>query len=157
MELQEKKKHKKIKAYRKSVYEKPTALGSDDSFSSSTSSWKPLRWVRLSLIFTMRDICINSNLDPLTKFSSSSRSTTFKNILHGTFSNDPKDHPCQHKNNQELCNEKEHSILHFKESQRKLRQQNDLNFPNERKPQQNKYLCQKKEINPKEQDWESHY
>ena len=34
--------------------------------------------MRLDLIITMRDTYINSNLDPLTKFSSSSRSTKFK-------------------------------------------------------------------------------
>ena len=51
------------------------------SYGSSTSSWKPWRWVRLDLIFSMRDIYINSNLKPLTKFTSSSRSTEFKDIL----------------------------------------------------------------------------
>ena len=47
---------------------------------SSTSGWKSSRWVRLHLKFT-RDIHINSNLDPLTKFTSSSRSTKLKDIL----------------------------------------------------------------------------
>ena len=37
--------------------------------------------MRLDLIFYMRDIYINSNLNTLTKFTSSSRSTTFKDIL----------------------------------------------------------------------------
>ena len=40
------------------------------------------------MIFTIRDICINSNLNPLTKFTSNSRSTGLKDILvetyHGT-------------------------------------------------------------------------
>ena len=44
-------------------------------------NWKPRRWVRLNLIFTMRDIYISSNLYPLTKFSSSRRTTEFKDIL----------------------------------------------------------------------------
>ena len=48
---------------------------------SSTSSSKPWRWVRLDLILSIRDIYINSNLTPLTKFTSSSRSTEFKDIL----------------------------------------------------------------------------
>ena len=39
------------------------------------------RWVRFELILTMRDIYINLNLNPLTKFPSSNRSTEFKNIL----------------------------------------------------------------------------
>ena len=51
------------------------------NYSSSTSSWKPWRWVRLDLILSMRDIYINSNLNPLTKFTSSNRSTNFKDIL----------------------------------------------------------------------------
>ena len=51
------------------------------NYGSSTSSWKPWRWVRLDLIFSMRDIYINSNLNPLTKFTSSSRSTELKDIL----------------------------------------------------------------------------
>ena len=47
----------------------------------STSSWKPWRWVRLDLVFSMKDIYINSKLNPITKFTSSSRSTEFKDIL----------------------------------------------------------------------------
>ena len=39
-----------------------------------TSTCKPWRWVRLDLIFTMRDIYINSNLKILTKFIRSSKS-----------------------------------------------------------------------------------
>ena len=51
------------------------------NYSSNVSSWKPLRWVRLSLTFMMRDLYINPNLKSLTKFTSSSRNTTFKDIL----------------------------------------------------------------------------
>ena len=51
------------------------------AYGSSTNSWKPWRWVRLDLMLSMRDIYINSHLNPLTKFTSSSRSTEFKNIL----------------------------------------------------------------------------
>ena len=47
------------------------------NYGSSTTCWKPWRWVRLS----MRDKYTNSNLNPLTKFTSSSRSTAFKDIL----------------------------------------------------------------------------
>ena len=50
------------------------------NYSSSTSSWKSWRWVRLDLIISMRDIYLNCNLNPLTKFTSSSRSTTFKDV-----------------------------------------------------------------------------
>ena len=52
------------------------------NYGISTRSWKSCKWVRLDLIFTMRDICISLNLNPLTKFtSSSSRRTKFKDIL----------------------------------------------------------------------------
>ena len=37
--------------------------------------------MRLDLIFSVRDIYINFNLNPLTKFPSSSRSTKFNDIL----------------------------------------------------------------------------
>ena len=50
-------------------------------YGSSTSNWKPWKWMRLDLIFMMRDMYINSNLDLLTKFSTRSRSTEFKGIL----------------------------------------------------------------------------
>ena len=54
------------------------------SCSSSLSSCKPWRWVKLDLIFTMRDICINIIFNPLKKFSSSRRSTEFKDLVHST-------------------------------------------------------------------------
>ena len=44
-------------------------------YNSSTNSWKPWRCTRCNLIFTVRDIYINFNLDPLTW---SNRSTNFK-------------------------------------------------------------------------------
>ena len=50
------------------------------SCSSSKSSWKPWKWVRLDLIFKIRDRYVNSNLNPLATFTSSSRSTKFKDI-----------------------------------------------------------------------------
>ena len=54
------------------------------NYGSSTSSWKPWRWVRFDLILTVTDIYINPKLSPLTKFTSSSRSTEFKDIPHVT-------------------------------------------------------------------------
>ena len=48
------------------------------NYGSSTSSWKLWRWMRLDLIHMLRDIFINFNLNPLTKFISSSRSTNLK-------------------------------------------------------------------------------
>ena len=51
------------------------------NYGSSTSSWKPWWWMRLNLILVMQDIYINSNLNALRKFTSSNRSTKFKDIL----------------------------------------------------------------------------
>ena len=51
------------------------------NYGSSTSSWKPWRWVRLDLILSMRDIYISSNMNSLIKFTYSSRSSEFKDIL----------------------------------------------------------------------------
>ena len=42
--------------------------------------------MRLDLIFSMRDIYINCNLNPFTKFTSSSRSTELKDMLPGNIS-----------------------------------------------------------------------
>ena len=50
-------------------------------YGSSSSSWNPWRWVRLDFIFKMRDVYINSNLNPLTQFTSRNRSTELKDIL----------------------------------------------------------------------------
>ena len=65
-------------------------------------------------------------------------------------SNDHKDHPNQPKNSHKLCDETGNLVLSLTESQWKLRLPHDQNFPKEGK------LCHKKEINPKEQDSESH-
>ena len=51
------------------------------SYGCYTSNWKPWRLLRLHLTIIIRNICINSNLDPPTKFSSSTGSTYFKDIL----------------------------------------------------------------------------
>ena len=51
------------------------------NYDSNTSCWKPWKWVKFDLIFMMVDIYINSNRKALTKFTSSSRSTEFKDIL----------------------------------------------------------------------------
>ena len=50
----------------------------------------------------MRDIYINSNLNTVTKFNSSSRSTEFTDILPLIISNYPKDCPKQHKDSQAM-------------------------------------------------------
>ena len=55
-------------------------------------------------------------------------------------SKDYKDHLNQHKNSHKLCNKMGHSVLSLLESQWKLRQQHDQNFPMEGKSLQNNVL-----------------
>ena len=49
-------------------------------------------------------------------------------------SNDQEDRLNQHKNSHKLCDETEHPIVNLMESQWKLREQYDQNFPIEGKP-----------------------
>ena len=79
------------------------------TYDSSTSSWKGWRWVRLDLILTMR-VTYNSNLNPLTKSTSSSRSTEFRYPPMEHLPNDLEDHPIQHKIRHKLYNETEHLL-----------------------------------------------
>ena len=57
----------------------------------------------------------------------------------GHLSNDHEDRPNQHENRHKFCDERWHPVVNSKESQWKLRQQYDQNFPIEIKPSQNKY------------------
>ena len=63
-------------------------------------------------------------------------------------SNDYEDHPNQHKNSHKLYNQTGNLVLSLLESQWKLRQQYNQNFPMEGKSLHNKHLGQKKEIGP---------
>ena len=79
---------------------------------------------------------MNSNLNPLTKFTSS-RGTEFKDTPPPpmeNLSNDHEDHPNQLKNSHKSCGEKGYPALSLLESQWKLRQQHDQNYPMEKKP-----------------------
>ena len=79
--------------------------------------------MRLDLIFSMRDICINSNLNQLTKFTSRSKSTKFKEYPPmERLSNDHEDCPSQHENSHKLCDEIRDPVAILMESQWKLRQ-----------------------------------
>ena len=53
-------------------------------------------------------------------------------------SNDHEDHPNEHGNSHKLYDKTGHPIVKLMESQWKVRQQNDYNFPMEGKPLQNK-------------------
>ena len=53
------------------------------NYGSSTSSWKLWRWVRLDLMLSIRDIYINSNLNPLTN-SLAAEAPSSKISSHGT-------------------------------------------------------------------------
>ena len=91
--------------------------------------------MRFDLILTMRDIYINSNLNPLTKFTSSSRSTEFKDILPWNISQMiMKTIPISTRIVIKPHDETGLPVLSLLESQWKLRQQHDLNFPMEGKP-----------------------
>ena len=108
--------------------------------SSWTSTWKPWIWVRLDLIFTMRDICINSNLKPFTKFNTSSRSIEFKDIFPWNISQMITETVLISMRIvvgwlwDKLWDETGHPVLSLTESQWKLRQDHDQNISMERKP-----------------------
>ena len=107
------------------------------NYGSRTSSWKPWRWVMHDVIFSMTNIYINSNLNPLTKFTSSNIckyiSTEFKDILSWNISQMiTKTVPITTRSHK-LCDEIGHPIANLMESQWKLRQQHDHNFQMEGK------------------------
>ena len=81
----------------------------------------------------MRDMYINSNLNPLTKFtSSSSEGLSLKISSHGTSLkwSSHEDHLNQHENSHKLSDETGHPVVNMMESQWKLRQQHDQKFQN---------------------------
>ena len=104
---------------------------------------KTMEMSGFSLILTMRHIHINSSLNPLTKFTSSSRGTEIYPPME-RLSNNHEDHPNQLRNSHKSCDEVRHPVLSLLESQWKLRQQLDQNFPLEGKP--NTSVRRKKEI-----------
>ena len=59
-------------------------------------------------------------------------------------SNDQEDPLNQHENSHKPCDETRYPVLNFLESQWKLRQQHDQNFPMERKPLSNTSARRKK-------------
>ena len=73
--------------------------------------------MRFDLLFAMRDIYINFTLDPLTKFTSSSRNTVFKDILPWDTSQIiTKTVPISIKNSHKLYDETGHAVFSLTES-----------------------------------------
>ena len=70
---------------------------------------------------------------------------------------DQEDHSSLYENNKKFCDKKEHYHLSLDESQWKLRQPHDQNFPMEGKALQNKKYIYKIEMNRKNQDCENHH
>ena len=77
---------------------------------------------------------MNSNLKSLTKSTSSSRIIQFRYPPMEHLSNDHKNHLNQHGNSHKPLYEMGYPVLSLLESQWKLRQQHDQNFPMEGKP-----------------------
>ena len=102
-------------------------------FKSCSSHWlwqkhkqvKKWSWMRLNLIFTVRNIHMET-LETLTKSNSTCGSTEFKDVIPSK--NDHKHHSNQHENSHKLRNKKRQPLLSLKERQWKLRQQHDQNF-----------------------------
>ena len=104
-------------------------------FGSSTSSWKSWRWMTLHSIFILRDIYFSSNLNSLTKSTSSSGSTELKDILPWDLSQMiMKTIPISTRVVVSYMMKWGHPALSLSKSQWKLRQPHDQNFPVERKP-----------------------
>ena len=103
------------------------------NYGSSRSNWKPWRWLRFDLIFSMRLIYINYNLNPLTKLTSSSRSTELKDIFPWNISQMiTKIIPISMRIAINYVTKQGILLWIWWESQWKLR--NDQNFPMEGKP-----------------------
>ena len=88
----------------------------------------------LNLLFIMRNIYFNSNLNPLVKSLAAAEAPSLKISSMEHLSNDHNDHPNLYENSHKLCDEAGNPLLCLKESQWKLGQQHDQNSPMEEKP-----------------------
>ena len=103
------------------------------NYGSSKRSWKPWRWMRLDLIFSMGDIYINSNPNLLTKSTS----------IH------------QHKNSHKPCDEMDASFWIWWKVNGNW-DNNIFSISQWRESHCRTNTNSKKEISPKEQDYENH-
>ena len=118
------------------------------NYGSSKNGWKPWRWVRFDLIFTMRDWCINSNLNPLIKFTTSSRSIELKDILRQNISQMIINTiPISMRTAISYAMKRGIPFLSLTQSQWKLKQSNDLKFLMEEKPMTVEQTLASEEIN----------
>ena len=102
--------------------------------------------MRFDLIFTTRDIHINSNLNLITKFTSSSRTTVFKDILPCSISQMIMKTVPISMGIVKLYNETKHLVLSLLESQWKLRQQMRISQWRESHCRTNTIVKRKKKI-----------
>ena len=84
------------------------------NYGSCTSSWKPVRWVRLDLILTRRDIH-QFQPEPTCKIHyQQQKYWVWRYPPMENLSNDHKCHPNQHKNSHMLCHEMGHPAMSLK-------------------------------------------
>ena len=104
--------------------------------------------MRFDLIFTMRDWCINSNLNPLIKFTTSSRSIELKDILRQNISQMIINTiPISMRTAISYAMKRGIPFLSLTQSQWKLKQSNDLKFLMEEKPMTVEQTLASEEIN----------
>ena len=90
--------------------------------------------MRPDLIFSMRDMLYTSIPTHSQNLLAAAGAPTLKISSHGTSLKLSRRPSNQHENSHKLCDQTGHPVVNLMESQRKLRQQHDQNFPMERKP-----------------------
>ena len=115
------------------------------NYGITKSTWKPWRWERLDLTLTMRDVNISTNVNPLTKLTSSISITEFNDILAWKIS----------QINMKIIPISMRIVISYAIKQgipfwvwQKLMETETTTW--------SKFLNEGKERNPKEQDWDSH-
>lgn len=106
----------------------------------------------VELVLSIMHVCINPNLNPLSKFRTSSTSARIKDILQWNISD-----IVMKTISISQINEKKHRRVSSKENHWKLGHQREQNFSKEGRPLQNKFLVLKLEIGLEKQDCEGHW